>query len=254
MQVPDRLQCTDVGALGERLRDPEKGVSVQDRRHLLRTYPKTFVGSELADWVFNNVVGLRSRREAVQICQQLMDTGLFRPVSRRRQGKPFYDAWVLYRFTVDYLGGECDEDEDDSDILGENNKISSDQLDDVLVAIRNGVEVKKRRHFLRSYDQCFVGAEATDWLVDKFNVSRVQAVELGQKMLAMGFFEHVSDETRPFEDANEYYRFVDSVPEGPQITDKTTLYDFNVLDIDHNPVSLRDYAGQVVLVVNVASF
>jgi hypothetical protein len=29
---------------------------------------------------------------------------------------------------VDFTGGECDEDEDDSDILGENNKISSDQV------------------------------------------------------------------------------------------------------------------------------
>ncbi len=29
---------------------------------------------------------------------------------------------------VDFTGGECDEDEDDSDLLGENNKISSDQV------------------------------------------------------------------------------------------------------------------------------
>jgi len=208
----------------------------------------------MVDWVYTNVVGLRRRKDAVEICQQLMDTGLFRPVSSRRQGKPFYDASVLYRFTVDFTGGECDEDEDDSDLLGENNKISSDQLDDVLVAFASGIDVKKRRHFLRSYDHCFVGSEATDWIVDKFNVSRVQAVELGQKMLGMGFFEHVSDQNKPFEDANEFYRFVDTEAAGPQVTENTTLYDFNALDIDKNPVSLSEYAGRVVLVVNVASF
>jgi hypothetical protein len=32
------------------------------------------------------------------------------------------------------------------------------QLDDVLVAFASGIEVKKRRHFLRSYDHCFVGS------------------------------------------------------------------------------------------------
>jgi hypothetical protein len=35
---------SQVGALAERLRDPQKGVSVQDRRYFFRTYPKTFVG------------------------------------------------------------------------------------------------------------------------------------------------------------------------------------------------------------------
>jgi len=70
----------------------------------------------------------------------------------------------------------------------------------------------------------------------------------------MGFFEHVSDQNKPFEDANEFYRFVDTEAAGPQVTENTTLYDFNALDIDKNPVSLSEFAGRVVLVVNVASF
>jgi hypothetical protein len=141
-----------------------------------------------------------------------------------------------------------------------------------------------RRHL----QTCSTGSEATDWIVDKFNVSRVQAVELGQKMLGMvrcclnlnpplvtslveidrvahpctvrgvtvpqGFFEHVSDQNKPFEDANEFYRFVDTEAAGPQVTENTTLYDFNALDIDKNPVSLSEFAGRYVLVVNVASF
>jgi len=35
--------------------------------------------------------------------------------------------------------------------------------------------------------------------------------------------------------------------------DMKTLYDFNVLDIDGNAVSLEQYAGKVLLIVNVAS-
>lgn len=33
----------------------------------------------------------------------------------------------------------------------------------------------------------------------------------------------------------------------------TTVYDFDAIDIDGTPVSLRDYRGKVLLIVNVAS-
>ena len=35
--------------------------------------------------------------------------------------------------------------------------------------------------------------------------------------------------------------------------DTNTIYDFNLLDIDGNDVSLREYAGKTVMIVNVAS-
>jgi len=250
----DPLLCTDVGALAGRLRDPEKGIKLKDRWSLLGgSYPKTFLGSECANWVFKNVVGLRARKEAVAICQQLLDAGIFRAISKNRQGV-FYDASVLYRFSADFVAGECEAGEEDHDILGDEIKITSDQMDDALLGMREGVEVKKRRQFLWSYDDCFVASEGIDWLVEKFCISRVQAVEVGQKMKSMGFFEHVSDSNAEFADNKELYRFLDPEAAGPQITDKTTIYDFNALDIDKNPVSLSEFAGQVVVIVNVASF
>ncbi len=50
--IPDGGAALQVGALAERLRDPQKGVSVQDRRYFFRTYPKTFVGMPQAPTTF----------------------------------------------------------------------------------------------------------------------------------------------------------------------------------------------------------
>jgi len=254
MEAPP-LQCTDVSALAERAKDPTKGFSVQDRSFGFFKYPKTFVGSEAVNWMFANVVGMRSRKEAIRTCQSLLDAGLFRPVAKRRLGKPFYDAYVLYRFTEDFTT-ECEDQEDgDNDLLGEKIKISSDQLDDILVSFRAGVEVKPRRWLFKTYPECFVGKEAVDWLCDAFNVSRTQAVELGQKMMGMGFFEHATDKDKTFLDADQYYCFVTvGGDSGPLITQSTTIYDFQAYDIDKKLVSFDDYRGKVLLVVNVASF
>jgi len=58
---------------------------------------------------------------------------------------------------ADFVAGECEAGEEDHDILGDEIKITSDQMDDALLGMREGVEVKKRRQFLWSYDDCFVG-------------------------------------------------------------------------------------------------
>jgi len=118
-----------------------------------------------------------------------------------------------------------------------------------------GVEVKARRNLLKSYPDTFVGSDAVNWLCDRYNISRVAAVDLGQKMLNMGFFENAKDPSRAFEDASQFYRFVNAeAGGGPAVNASTTIYDFTVLDINKNPVKLDRYKDMVLLVVNVASF
>ncbi|MGK7947506.1 MAG: DEP domain-containing protein [Xenococcaceae cyanobacterium] len=82
----------------------------------------------------------------------------------------------------------------------------------------NGLEVKTRRHQLKLYQRCFVGSEAVDWLVKYLNISRKQAVAIGQKLVDKKVIHHVNDE-HLFKDDNLLYRFYED--EGKNIwTDK----------------------------------
>lgn len=80
------------------------------------------------DWIYSHVVGLNSRKEAVNLGQTLMQQGLFRPIAASRRGKPFRDAYELYRFSVDFETGGCDEEEEPTDLFGDKNQVSSDKV------------------------------------------------------------------------------------------------------------------------------
>jgi len=255
----ERLKCTDLNLLAERVQHPEKGIEVKDRKGTLglRTYPRCFIGSELVDWIFSHVVGLDSRRDAVKVAQQLMSQGLFRPIAASRQLKPFRDAYEFYRFQFDFEAGSCDLEEEPGDLFGDKNNVSSDKLDDLLPQFRHpdtGVACKNRKYHFKTYSNCFIGSEAVDWMVENLNVSRATAAELGQKMMNMGFFVHVIDKDKPFLDDHIFYRFVPPNAEGPTITADTVLHDFHTLDLYLQPVDLSKFRGQVVIVTNVASF
>ena len=72
----------------------------------------------------------------------------------------------------------------------------------------NGVEIRTRRHKLKLYQRCFLGTEATNWIVAKTKLSREDAINLGQKMVDKGIFHHVLDEHQ-FKDEHLFYRFND---------------------------------------------
>eukprot|EP01087_Luapelamoeba_hula_P012003 TRINITY_DN3339_c0_g1_i1.p1 TRINITY_DN3339_c0_g1~~TRINITY_DN3339_c0_g1_i1.p1 ORF type:complete len:266 (-),score=47.44 TRINITY_DN3339_c0_g1_i1:1289-2086(-) len=256
----DHLLCTEIGIISERLKDPKKGIQVKDRKSIfgLRTYPRCFVGTELVDWLYSRILGMDKRADAVKLAQQLLEGGLFRPIHRDQMGKPFRDAYVLYRFAADFEADGCSLEEEPSDVFGEKAVVSSDKLDDLLPQFKHpetGVKCQNRRAKLFfTYPDCFLGSEAVDWLVDNLNISRSVAVELGDKMLVMGFIERVNDKDKVFIDnPSAFYRFIMADDSGPPITPDTTLYSYKVLDIDLNTVDLANFRDQVVLVVNVAS-
>lgn len=83
-----------------------------------------------------------------------------------------------------------------------------DDLEAIVAAMRGpeGVSIRERRYRLQTYPDCFVGLDAVDWLVRAYNITRQQAVAIGQKMLERGIIHHVLDE-HPFTDSYLFYRF-----------------------------------------------
>ena len=68
-----------------------------------------------------------------------------------------------------------------------------------------GVVIRDRRHLLQSYRQAFVGREAVDWLVMNEELTRAEAVELGERWVDLGLVRHVLDE-HGFRDGHFYYQ------------------------------------------------
>jgi hypothetical protein len=73
---------------------------------------------------------------------------------------------------------------------------------------KKGVQIKNRRYFLKTYENCFIGKELVSWIVK--NISRIKsredAVSLGEELMEEGYFDHVVKE-QPFKDSEFYYRF-----------------------------------------------
>ena len=71
----------------------------------------------------------------------------------------------------------------------------------------HGVEIKNRVYKFKIYPQCFIGSEAVDWLKKQYNISRSDAIELGQRLRDEKWLHHVCDE-HDFEDGYFFYRFL----------------------------------------------
>jgi hypothetical protein len=70
----------------------------------------------------------------------------------------------------------------------------------------DGVDIADRRHLLSHYPRCFVGTEAVEWLMRAEDLSRDEAIRLGQRLVDRGLLHHVLDE-HPFRDGPYFYRF-----------------------------------------------
>ena len=88
------------------------------------------------------------------------------------------------------------------------NPILTLDLQKLVAAMRNigGIQIKTRQFHLKTYRQCFVGSEAVDWLVSHLEISRTDAVQLGQRLMHENWIHHVVDE-QAFQDGYFFYRF-----------------------------------------------
>ncbi|KAL7552692.1 hypothetical protein ACHAWF_015922 [Thalassiosira exigua] len=89
---------------------------------------------------------------------------------------------------------------------------SSYDLSEIASLLRSDLEVRDRKHRLKTYRDCFVGSEAVDCLVDRgVRGARDEAVETIRDLaMTLGLFEHVAGD-RGFEDDYLFYKFVDGI-------------------------------------------
>jgi hypothetical protein len=176
------------------------GVEIQDRRYRLKIYASCFVGAEAVDWLVQNRG--YSRQEAAEVGQEMMRRDLIAHVS---DDQPFQDSYFFYRFTRDFKLPV--------QIQGSQTSKLTTNLDWQQIATAmfgsEGVDIRDRRYHFTIYPNCFVGNEAVDWLVQRYDLSRKEAVEVGQILHQNRIIHHVVDE-HDFKDA---YLFYEQLPE-----------------------------------------
>ncbi|ETO28179.1 hypothetical protein RFI_08957 [Reticulomyxa filosa] len=85
---------------------------------------------------------------------------------------------------------------------------ASHQLKQLAKLLRGQLEVKDRKQLQTIYKSCFIGSEAVSVLVKSGSVkTREEAVYLGNLMLAVDIFHHVTKEHN-FKDEDLYYQFL----------------------------------------------
>ncbi|XP_062976973.1 DEP domain-containing mTOR-interacting protein-like isoform X1 [Elgaria multicarinata webbii] len=74
--------------------------------------------------------------------------------------------------------------------------------------LHDGKLIKDKRYHLRTYPNCFVAKELTDWLIDhKEAPDRETGIRLMQKLMDHYIIHHVCDEHFDYKDAKLLYRF-----------------------------------------------
>jgi serine/threonine protein kinase len=89
--------------------------------------------------------------------------------------------------------------------------------------IRNANIVKDRRWRLKVYPNVFVGSEMVTWLSQNFQLSREEAVQLGEKMLVSDVFHHVCRD-HSFKDDYLFYRFSADEPDDSRVLNLRRLW------------------------------
>jgi hypothetical protein len=89
--------------------------------------------------------------------------------------------------------------------LGKNRAVrpSADTMREALMSVSDGVEVGDHKMKLRTYQQCFVAARCADWLVERFELPREEALEFCQQLLDDGWMKHANGAASRFTDSAE---------------------------------------------------
>ncbi|KAL3921620.1 MAG: hypothetical protein SGILL_002658 [Bacillariaceae sp.] len=184
-----------------------KGLNVRDRRYRLKVYRSCFIAQECVDYMVENDL-VATRQDAVDLgrCMQ-EEQSLFYHVTNDHK---FKDEYLFFRFDSAISDGSYSETRETSHDAGSVSASDMDENNLATVArkLQLGIKVKDRLYRLKSYPRCFVGCEATDFLVQaRFASSREDAIELGRRLMhELKLFEHVT-QGHTFEDGYLFYRF-----------------------------------------------
>jgi hypothetical protein len=176
-------------------------------------YRNVFVGCEAVDALVYNGLA-KSRHDAVELAR-IMAKGLM--LFRNKTGKhTFGDDMHCYRFSGDNdlnsgsgwdIALRSDEEGkrviESSDIL-KPSRLLADQAE----AFREGVDIRDRKHHMKTLKSCFIGSEAVDVLFfSGIANSRHEAIQIGRKLeKELRWFHSIIGE-QPFDDSNNsFYR------------------------------------------------
>ncbi len=84
---------------------------------------------------------------------------------------------------------------------------ASNNLENLVLAMQDSdkINVKDRWHNLKLFPQCFIASEAVAWLMNTQNISKQQALNLGEQLIQAGLIQSVNGQ--PFQDGLGLYRF-----------------------------------------------
>lgn len=110
-------------------------------------------------------------------------------------------------------------------------KYTTEIIDDVASQMRNGVDIKDRRHYFKLYPACFLGSDLVSWMIENNHGEDIdEAIEIGNYFMEHNVFHHVLRDHK-LKNQNLFYRFeVDETDRGH--ADKEDTW-FKILD-DHN--------------------
>ena len=168
-------------ALAEVLGD---SLDIADRSWRMKSYPGCFVGSDAVE-----VMARRfkcSQAEAVAVGQSLMSLGLLVHVVHEH---PFLDDSLYYRLATSKTADAVDLAQALARLTGPDGPPTAD-----------------RSHLGKTYQRCWIGAEAVDRLVQWHGIARHDAWIVLHRLMQFGLLAHVA-QARPVIDGHFFYRF-----------------------------------------------
>lgn len=142
-------------------------------------------------------------------------------------------------------GGVCGNDESASDEGSTPILSRTSTLYEKAQRMMESIDLKDRQYHLKVYKNCFLGSEASEWLVKEGLAEDIDcAVELGNRMLEQGYIKHVTG-AHNFESKDLFYVFTDAILESgdmcptlPQTAREVVRIDRRVAEL-HSQVRLH---------------
>lgn len=242
--------------LVERLKVKGLATLIRDRRHILRTYQKCFIASEFVVWL--QAVGeARSDAEAVRIGQRLVDYDIIHHVWDEHQ---FKNEKLFFRFRAD----------EKSKATGP----SVAALKKACGVTKSGMVLKKGllfwspNYFMCKADEQMLYIFNTELDSSPREVLDLSNIQCSVKEIAdckagfycfqlLGLKHSFVCATEKSRDQEGWMQALSeagaSFQEEILRTTATSLFEFSAENIDGAMTPLRNYAGKVCLIVNVAS-
>jgi hypothetical protein len=173
------------GITAEELADAmQKGLHISDRSYRLKEYRQCFLANQATEWLCKQYK--LSEVQSIAIGTALQDLGLMYHVAHEQM---FANEGLYFR-------------------LATSKSVDALPILQVLHGITGGkgIEIADRNYLGKTYEQCFIGADAVDHLEKKWSLNRLDAWIVLHRFEQLGLLEHVTQE-HGFVDSNLFYRF-----------------------------------------------